>query len=430
VLNHEGLKRKLKNIKIPLGRLERVADFNKYVKFLPFSTFYFNDLLKYSPELETFLRLNGELVNSLKMFQVKEGLSDFQFEFLNSLPNIKHLEIAMSFHDIKEIKILLHKSVPACMANLESFQYTYPFEWSNVDYLYKDHTNINKLTIRKSDFCEEDWDDFYGDYGDGLLHFLKKRFEENNPNTLEIKFDGESELKYYFFPLSKINEFWDFVMKLQGKVKLYHVNASDISDLVSDSEKGQRSPQELSTLLNSFKSVEWILDEGVFLPDLPLVETLKLYLFDSVNATPNTSHFKIKKNSKQPWLENLKEINAHLSYLEDGNEECIKTVSNLIFDRRPLVTRLDINCSSSLEREGLRLFFKPSCLCYFNNLKRLRLDCKFEQGDYIELLSVLTSNTKLERFTAKIHSDIDDDFFYGNDRNNPVWLQMSSKCAR
>jgi len=260
VLNHAGLKTKLKNIKICLDRLESLADFNKYVKFLPFSSFYFSDLLKYSPELETFLRLNGKLVISLEIEKLNEGLYDFEFEFLNSLPSIKHLNIARSEYDNEEIKIPLHKSVPVCMANLESFEYTYyPHEQSYVDFLFQDHTNINKLTFQKCGFYDLDFEDYMRFFpwkcGDGLLHFLKKRFEKNNPNTLEIHFSGRSELKYFFFPLSKINKFWDCVLKLQGKVKLYNVNATNISNLAS--EEGHKSPEELKILLNCIQSVEW-----------------------------------------------------------------------------------------------------------------------------------------------------------------------------
>jgi len=236
-------------------------------------------------------------------------------------------------------------------------------------------------------------------------------------------------LKNYFLPLSKINEFWDCVLNLQGKIKLYNVTLTDISNLAS--EKGKRSPEELKIILNCIQSVEWVFDEGLLLQDLPSAEILRLKFSESEEETQDASHFKINKNAKQLWCENLKAIHVDMASVEEADEECVKTVSNLIFDKRPLVTNLKISSELDVKLEDVQLFFNPSCLCYFNNLKRLSLDCKaFDQGFYIELFSVLAANdTKLEWLAIEVHSDIDDDFFYGNDRNNPILLQMSRKYA-
>jgi len=445
VINYSRLQRRLKNTQIYLNDVERVADFNKNVKCLPFSSFCIPDLLKYSVELETFLQLNRRLVISLKIFEVNEGLSDFQFEFLNSLPSIKHLQIFMSSYDTKETRPRFHNTVPLCMANLDSFEYGHASKQQNFDFLFKDCTNINKLTLGMRDLDKEEWwwrdcprgngvdkdeweseDDWDNIYGDGLCHFLHKRFEEKNSNTLEIEFHPQCQLKSYIFPLQKIDMFWDFVLKLQGKVKLYNVNTEDIVNLTSEDNKRKRSAEELSILLNSVKSLQWD-DKKVPLIDVPGVEKLNLRFLTSEGVAQSNLDFKLlNKKSTKPWLENLKEIKTFVSHEHDATEETIKSVSKLIFDKRPLVTLLTVK--SSLKREDLLLFFTPCYLSYFNNLKKLRLDCNnFNQSDYIELFSALASNTKVEQLSLEVNSVVDDEFIYGNDRNNPIFLQMSRK---
>jgi len=108
VLNYSGLKRRLagKNIDFDEDRngVEKIVKFNAEVKhLLPFSRFNIEFDLAPFFELEIFIQNYRKLVTHLRLGRLhKEGLSDFQFEFLNSLPSIKHLSIGSFKSDSKQ----------------------------------------------------------------------------------------------------------------------------------------------------------------------------------------------------------------------------------------------------------------------------------------------------------------------------------------
>jgi len=253
VINYSRLQRRLKNIQICLDDEKRVAEFTRYVTCLPFSSFYFDNYLKHSSELEIFMRVSGKLVTSLKINEINERISNFQFTFLNSLPSIKNLYITRFGSATRNGEgFSSYWRVPKnCMGNLESFGYSYPGSLLSPGFLYEDYTQITKLTLGGSDRKESLV---------GLVNFLKKRVQENNPKTLEIEFYKKCELMYIFNPC-KIDEFWNCVLSLQGRIKLYNVHDEDISYLRFVSEEGKISPDELTILLDSIEDVDWISDD-------------------------------------------------------------------------------------------------------------------------------------------------------------------------
>jgi len=320
VLKYTGLRRRLQETKISFDFdcVEKIAQFNKQVNCLPFSSFYISGLLEYSPELQAFLQGNGKLVTSLEIYRINARLTDFQFEFLNALPSIKHLAITIiQTEDDRHKKTKPPWRIPKnCMEKLESFGYSWVDKQRYADFWYQHYTNISKLKLvsSRNGKDEEDEgsseevadDDYPEDFCcGGLLHFLKKRCREKNTHNLEIEFDKRTELKY-FVPSTKIHVFWNCVLKLQGKVKLYNVHALDISKLIapSSSGKGKRCPEQLSFLLNSIKSVNWI-SKDLFLLDLPSVEKLR-FSNEKYEQIENVPDLKSEDYSLTPFFQHLK----------------------------------------------------------------------------------------------------------------------------
>jgi len=252
---------------------------------------------------------------------------------------------------------------------------------------------------------------------------LKIEFSNKNISTAENISTGKLK---YFFHSSKIEEFWDCVLSQQGRIELYNVNACDISYLITTNEN-KRSAQELRILLNSIKSINGITD-ALFLLDLPSVDELEYSnRFGRASGTPDLSseNYQISK----PPLEHLKKMEIHIRRAETA-EKIVPILQKMLFHERCLVTDLKLIVDDRLlvgDDEDRGNFMYPRSLGSFKSLKKLYLDCRtFGQAEYIELFSVLAANTKLERLELLI-SDVvdDDDFFYGPDRNNPIFLQMS-----
>jgi len=112
----------------------------------------------------------------------------------------------------------------------------------------------------------------------------------------------------------------------------------------------------------------------------------------------------------------------------EENLEKLTRISKILFERGELVTELQVYTGFKTASRERRLM-TPISLSLFKNLKRLQLNCsQFGQAEYIELFSVLAANTKLGRLELTINKLVDDGFFYGNDRTNPSFLQMTRTC--
>jgi len=232
-------------------------------------------------------------------------------------------------------------------------------------------------------------------------------------------------------------QFWQNVATLHGCISIHNLHAAELADL-SSSEGYNLPADDLQKILKSVKSV-YSGSEALFSLDLCTMEKISVreefdgrYINDSWVILDWESYRDFKHSS----LPNLKEIDVYwrsgdfpeeIDYYKD-----FQSFARLLFNSpRPNVSHLKISSPSIfyLPNADDVVLFRPIYIRNFPSLKKLVLDLdeRFKQEDYIELLGSLVPKTKLEHLELKMYSYADDDFFFGHNREQPLFLQMRRK---